>query len=147
MFEDNDAHSSLEGHVVRLVKMGRIIAGEILASDLALHPRQGPLLDRCLRRLSEGQPLHPRDAGGFQSVLGILKREFEAETLGITHRFSGVHDPEQGDVGVIVDFLVVTERGEILGSLLDSFELFLEMRQEILDQLRVENVLAGVIEQ
>lgn len=144
MTEEHDA-LRIEGHVVRLVQMGRSIASKIRSSDLAANSRQGALLDRCLGRLSDGQPLDARDAGGFQTVLGILRRELDAETCGTAREFLGVHDPEAGDVGAVIDRRLLTERGEELASLLHAFEQFMEARQALLDRLRVENVLARAI--
>lgn len=142
---EEHAAVNIEDHVVRLVQMGRIIASKIRSSDLTTNSRQGGLLDRCLGRLSDGQPLDAWDGGGLQTVLGILRRELDAETRGTAREFLGVHDPEEGDVGAVVERRVLTKRGEELASLLHGFEQFMEARQALLDRLRVENVLARAI--
>lgn len=144
MIQENDA-LSMEERVVQLIEFGRSIASKIRSSDLTANSRQGALLDRCLGRLSDGQPLDARDAGGLQTVLGILRRELDAEARGITREFHGVHDPEAGDVGAVIERRLLTERGEAVASLLHAFEQFMEARQVLLDWLRVETVLARAI--
>lgn len=143
MSEKEDESASVEELVFRLVRVGRAVATEILTSDLGVDSRQGPLLERCLRRLSNGQPLDARDGGGLETVRGILRREVDEETLGSVWEFQGVHDPEIGDVGTVRLVRLVTERGEALAPLLAAFEHFLEARQELLDRVRVDNVLAS----
>lgn len=134
---------SVEDLVFRLVRMGRAVATGILASDLGANSRQGPLLERCLRGLCSGQPLDARDGGGFETVRGILQREVDRETLGTVWEFQGTCDPEFGDVGTVRLVRLVTERGEALAPLLDEFQRFLNAREELLDRLRVDNVLAS----
>lgn len=143
MTEEDHEEPSMEDMVFRLVRTGRAVATDILASDLGVNTRQGPLLERCLRRLSEGQPLDARDGGGLETVRGILQRAVDEETLGSVWEFQGVHDPEIGDVGTVRLVRLVTERGEALAPLLAAFEHFLEARQELLDRVRVDNVLAS----
>ncbi len=133
---------SLEDLVFRLVRMGRVVATDILASDLGANSRQGPLLERCLRRLSNGQPLDARDGGGLDAVRSILQREVDEETLGSVWEFEGAHDPEFGDVGTVRLVRLVTQRGETLATLLVAFQRFLNAREELLDRMRVDNVLA-----
>lgn len=144
MTEEIDA-ARIEDQVVSLVKMGRSIALKICSSDLAANSRQGALLDRCLQRLSQGQPLDARDAGGLQTVRSILQRELDEEIVGTSREFRGVHDPEAGDIGTVVERMLLTERGGDIASLLGAFNQFLQDRQALLDRLHVETVLARAI--
>lgn len=134
----------LEDLVARTIGMGREVATAIGTSDLSRSPHEIARVTRCLARLSKGEPLDPGDCGGFETVRNILIREIAQETIGMVRTFRGFSDPEEGDIGTVIEHAVVSDRGADLDRLLGDFERFLFMRQVVLDRMAAEQVVAGM---
>lgn len=137
------ANLSLEELTTRTISAGRSIAVDILASDFGGVGHDHALIDRCLRRLAEGVPFDRRDEGGFTSVQDRLRRAVSEETTGTVRTFSGVSDPELGDIGDVIERPLLTERGERLQALSTRFDIFFALRQQVLDRVSAEKFLAG----
>ena len=100
---------------------------------------------RILQGLEAGNILRDDLDGGLQTLHAHLSDAIAAETVGYRRVFDGHHDPEGGDVGVVREIPVLSDRGAALLPVLRRCEALVAAREAARDRLRAEQTLRRLL--
>lgn len=132
---------SLEDLAARALRLGREVA--LLARDMqpGADSQDVAYLARCLSPLRESKVFDRVYEGGFEAALIRLRALRDNEELARHREFVGFDDPEGDSVGVLQEVVEYSERGRALAGLVDVFETFLDVRQDVLDRLEAVRLI------
>lgn len=134
---------NLEDQVVDAIRAGRELAALFRKLGPYGDTRDHGFLERCLAPLQNGQVFASRYEGGFEAALGRLRVLRDSEELGRHREFRGFDDPEGDAVGIVQEIVEYSARGRALSTLVDQFETFLSLRQDVLDRMSAERFILG----
>lgn len=85
-------------------------------------------LQELLSELREGGPFGDRADERMARCRDALEESIERQTLGLHRIFDGVHDPDLGDVGRVIEERILTPLGEAMRAHLEEFRKLAAMR-------------------
>ena len=137
----NDMTLTLEDHFETVFRAARILVTEMNASAFPANARDAGFIKRSLASLEAGCLLSEQADGTLCALRKMLRQQISDETLEVRRVFDGYHDPDFGDVGRVLDIPVLTDRGEMLATMLTSLENLITARHAALDRLHAEREL------
>ncbi|MDE3240928.1 MAG: hypothetical protein KGN33_18380 [Paracoccaceae bacterium] len=134
--------TTLEGQAALVIGAGRRLAAQLRHAGLARLSLDVPVISHGLDDLAEGQALEPGIEKMFRVLTCLLRQHRDHEILDRVQVFVGIHDPEEGDIGDVEEWVVLTDRGLELQGLLESVETVLTQRQQLLDRFSAQQFVS-----
>ena len=136
---------TLEALATAAIRLGREFQQAAHSVCLGGNSRDFGFVERTLRRLAERDPFDPRDDASLEAVRGILETDLRSEVEGSERRFFETHYDAMGQHGELRDCPVYSKRGEVLLSVQQIFDRFVEVRAQTLDRVAAERALLRLL--
>ena len=136
---------TLEALATAAIRLGREFQQAAHSVCLGGNSRDSGFVERTLRRLAERDPFDPRDDASLEAVRGILETDLRSEVEGSERRFFETHYDAMGQHGELRDCPVYSKRGEVLLSVQQIFDRFVEVRAQMLDRVAAERALLRLL--
>ncbi|MGX0877050.1 hypothetical protein ACSSV4_001734 [Roseovarius sp. MBR-154] len=141
----NTQDTTLEDRLTDAARQARLLCAAARGIDCARTARETATATRILQGLETGNILRDDLDGGLQTLHAHLSDAIAAETVGHRRCFEGHYDPEAGDVGVVRDIPVFSDRGVALHEVISLLEALLAAREAARDRLRAEQTLRRLL--
>ena len=129
-------------HPLHLVGMAVTPDGYLQLGDNA---KDVAFVSRCLAHLNDRLPFDEADKGGFAAVADILERSLASQYLGTEVRYEETGYDDFGPRGETREVAVYSDRGNELIELQYLFEKFLNVRDNLLDQVAAHRSLVKIM--
>lgn len=137
--------TTLEDLLTEATRRARLLCAAARGNDCGRTAREAATAARILQGLEAGNILRDDLDGGLQTLHAHLSDAIAAETVGYRRVFDGHHDPEGGDVGVVRELPVLSDRGAVLLQVLGQCEALVAARDTARDRLRAEQTLRRLL--
>lgn len=127
------------------VGLGRQVADLAKALQLGDNAKDVAFVSRCLAHLNDRLPFDEADKGGFAAVADILERSLASQYLGTEVRYEETGYDDFGPRGETREVAVYSDRGNELIELQYLFEKFLNVRDNLLDQVAAHRSLVKIM--
>ena len=137
--------TTLEDLLTIAVRQARLLCTAARGIYCGRTTRETATAARILQGLEAGNVLREELDAGQQTLHAYLSDAIAAETVGYRRMFHGHHDPEAGDVGVVRELPVLSDRGAALLMVLRRCEALVAARDAARDRLRAEQTLRRLL--
>jgi len=137
--------TTLEDLLTIAVRQARLLCAAARGIYCGRTTRETATAARILQGLEAGNILRDDLDGGLQTLHAHLSDAIAAETVGYRRVFDGHHDPEGGDVGVVREIPVLSDRGAALLPVLRRCEALVAARDAARDRLCAEQSLRSLL--
>ncbi|MCM2561361.1 hypothetical protein M8745_04340 [Lutimaribacter sp. EGI FJ00014] len=141
----NTQDTTLEDLLTEATSRARRLCAAALGIDCGSTAQEAATATRILQALQTGNILRDDLNGGLQTLQAQLEAAILSETVGYRRCFEGHHDPEAGDVGIVREIPVLSDRGVVLHEVISLLEALLAVREEARDRLRAEQTLRRLL--
>lgn len=141
----NTEDTTLEDLLTDTAREARRLCAAARGIDCGRTMRETATAKRILQALEAGDILRDDLDGGLQTLHANLSDAIVAETVGHRMVFDGHHDPEAGDVGIVREIPVLSERGDTLRQVMVLLEALLAACEAARDRLRAEQTLRRLL--
>lgn len=141
----NTQDTTLEDLLAKAGRQARLLCESARGIECGRTARDAATAAHILQALQTGNILRDDLDGGLQTLHAQLEAAILSETVGYRRCFEGHHDPEAGDVGVVRNIPVVSDRGAALLTVLRSIEALVAVRDDARDRLRAEQTLRRLL--
>lgn len=141
----NTQDTTLEDLLTETGRQARRLCATARGIDCGSTAQEAATATRILQSLQTGNILREDLDGGLQTLQAQLEAAILSETVGHRRFFDGHHDPEAGDVGVVWEFPILSDRGNALRKVMSLLEALLAAREAARDRLRAEQTLRRLL--
>ena len=141
----NTQDTTLEDRLTDAARQARLLCAAARGIDCGRTTRETATAARILQGLEAGNILRDDLDGGLQTLHAHLSDAIAAETVGYRRVFDGHHDPEIGDVGVVQELPILSDRGAALLPVLRRCEALVAARDAARDRLCAEQSLRRLL--
>lgn len=141
----NAKDTTLEDLLTEATRRARRLYAAACGIDCGGTAQEATTATRILQALQTGNILRDDLDGGLQTLQAQLEAAILSETVGYRRYFEGHHDPEAGDVGIVREIPVLSDRGVVLHEVISLLEALLAAREEARDRLRAEQTLRRLL--
>lgn len=120
----------------------QFLSDELDQSSEAWPAEEFSEVEKMLSDLRTGGPFCDIAGGTIALLQSAFEEALDTQTLGYQNRFDGIHDPDVGDVGSIVEERILTPQGARVQSNLDRFQALLRMRSLLAARLDADQQMA-----
>lgn len=124
---------SLNDLAVTTVRLGRELAGLVLAISPGREIHDREMMREILRPFVERNPFDMRDDSAFEALRTILEAELDSELIRMERQYFETHFDAEGQHGEVRECPVYTERGHDLLAALNAIASFMAARDAMLD--------------
>jgi len=141
----NAQDTTLEDLLTEAARRARLLCAAARGIDCGRTAREATTAARVLQVLQTGNILREDLDGGLRVLQAQLEAAILSETVGYRRYFEGHHDPEAGDVGIVREIPVLSDRGNALRRVMSLLEALLAAREAARDRLRAEQTLRRLL--
>lgn len=141
----NTQDTTLEDLLTEVTSRARRLCAAARGIDCGRTAREATTATRILQALQTGNILREDLDGGLQTLHAQLEATILSETVGHRRWFEGHHDPEAGDMGIVREIPVLSDRGDALRHVKSLLEALLAARDDARDRLRAEQTLRRLL--
>jgi len=141
----NAQDTTLEDLLTEATRRARRLCAAACGIDCGRSARDAITATRILQALQTGNILREDLDGGLQALQAQLEAAILSETVGYRRFFDGHHDPEAGDLGVVRELPILSDRGDALRQVMSLLEALVAAREAARDRLRAEQTLRRLL--